>query len=153
MPSQSQPLRLCIKQSCEVGFYNVKAYVLHRDGYKCKSGQKGNHSKKLHVHHIQFKSNGGTDIPSNLITLCETCHDALHRGEFELKTRKTKTKPATEMGIIKSQLIKSDWDFAETFGYETKSRFYTKNILPKVTISKQQVKDQKKQYQQANFLA
>ncbi|KHD08119.1 HNH endonuclease [Candidatus Thiomargarita nelsonii] len=113
------------------GFYNVKAYVLHRDGYKCKSGQKGNHSKKLHVHHIQFKSNGGTDIPSNLITLCETCHDALHLGEFELKTRKTKTKHATEMGIIKSQLIKSDWDFAETFGYETKFKREQVLQLPK----------------------
>ena len=92
------------------GFYNTKAYVLHRDGYKCQSGIKCKHSKKLHVHHIQFSSKHGTDTPSNLITLCADCHGALHRGEFELKTKGSKTKPATEMGIIKSQL-KKIWDF------------------------------------------
>lgn len=113
------------------GYYNVKAYVLHRDGYKCISGQKADHSKKLHVHHIQFKSNGGTDTPSNLITLCETCHNDLHNGEFELKAKKSKTKHATEIGIIQSQLIKSDWDFKETFGYETKFKREEVLRLPK----------------------
>lgn len=100
-------------------FYNVKAYVLHRDGYKCKSGRKGKHSSKLHVHHIQFRSKGGTDAPSNLITLCESCHADLHAGKFELKVKKSRTKHATEIGIIKSRL-KQEWLFTETFGYETK---------------------------------
>ncbi|HIF9180985.1 TPA: RNA-guided endonuclease IscB [Photobacterium damselae] len=100
-------------------FYNVKAYVLHRDGYKCKSGHKGKHSSQLHVHHIQFRSNGGTDAPSNLITLCESCHADLHAGKFEFKTKKSRTKHATEIGIIKSRL-KQVWLFTETFGYETK---------------------------------
>lgn len=100
-------------------FYNVKAYVLHRDGYKCKSGRKGKHSSKLHVHHIQFRSNGGTDAPSNLITLCETCHADLHAGKFEFKAKKSRTKHATEIGIIKSRL-KQEWLFTETLGYETK---------------------------------
>ncbi len=88
-------------------FYTLKDYVLHRDNYKCQSKQKVKHSKKLHVDHINFKSNGGTNIPDNLITLCENCHKNLHDGKFELKTKKSKTKHATEIGIIKSQLKNS----------------------------------------------
>ena len=53
------------------GYYNKKSYVLHRDGYKCQSKQKNvKHSKKLNVHHIVFRENGGSDAPSNLITIC-----------------------------------------------------------------------------------
>jgi 5-methylcytosine-specific restriction endonuclease McrA len=52
-------------------FYNLKAFILHRDNYKCQSRQKVKHSDKLHVHHILFRSKGGTDTPDNLITLCE----------------------------------------------------------------------------------
>jgi len=100
------------------GFYNVKAYVLHRDNYQCQKcrTKKG----KLHVHHIIFKSNGGTDTPSNLITLCIDCHDKLHKGEFEIRGVRSKTKHATEIGIVKSQLKKQFGKFEETFGYETK---------------------------------
>ena len=100
-------------------YYNIKAYILDRDNYKCQSGQKVKHSKKLHIHHIQFKSHGGTNTPLNLITLCECCHSDLHDEKFELKAKKSKTKHATEMGIVKSQL-KKRWDFNETLGYETK---------------------------------
>ena len=55
-------------------FYNIKAYVLNRDNYKCQSGQKCKHSDILHVHHIKFRSQGGTNSPDNLITLCSNCH-------------------------------------------------------------------------------
>jgi len=99
-------------------FYNVKAYVLHRDGYqchKCKT-KKG----KMHVHHVVFRSNGGTDSPENLIVLCSDCHDKLHKGEFEIKGIRSKTKHATDVGIVKSQLEKQFGDFEETFGYQTK---------------------------------
>jgi len=102
------------------GFYNVKAYVLQRDGYRCQSGQKEPHVDALHVHHIVFRSKGGTDEPGNLITLCARCHDALHAGTFEISGKRSRTKHATEMGIIKSALKRSDWRFNETFGYVTK---------------------------------
>ena len=111
------------------GFYNVKAYVLYRDGFqcpKCKT-KKG----KLHVHHIVFRSNGGTDTPDNLITLCEECHTKIHRGEFTIKGVKSKTKHATEMGIIKSQLKKRFGGFEECFGYETKFKREQILQLPK----------------------
>jgi hypothetical protein len=102
-------------------FYNVKQYVLHRDDYKCQSGQKIKHSQTLHVHHKIFRSQGGTNAPGNLVVLCQTCHDALHAGEIALPPQKrSKTKHATEMGIIKSSLKKSGVVHRETFGYETK---------------------------------
>lgn len=100
------------------GFYNVKAYVLHRDGYQCQKCK--TNKGKLHVHHVTFRSNGGTDTPSNLITLCEDCHEKLHNGEFEIKGVKSKTKHATEVSIVKSQLKNQFGRFEETFGYETK---------------------------------
>lgn len=110
-------------------FYNVKAYVLHRDGYQCQKckTKKG----KLHVHHIVFRSNGGTNSPENLIVLCSTCHDRLHNGEFAIKGVKNKTKHANEIGIVKSQLKKQFDDFEETFGYETKFKREQILQLPK----------------------
>ena len=111
------------------GFYNVKAYVLHRDGYQCKKCK--TKKDKLHVHHVVFRSNGGTDTPSNLITLCEDCHDRLHNGEFEIKGIRSKTKHATEVGIVKSQIKKQFGDFEETYGYETKFKREQILQLPK----------------------
>ena len=105
-------------------FYNVKQYVLHRDDYKCQKCKKG--KQELHVHHIIFKSHGGTNSPDNLITLCSTCHDNLHASsDAELlskklsTTRRKKTLDATQVATIGS-FLKQEIDFTETFGYETK---------------------------------
>lgn len=107
------------RKGIQKGYYNVKAFVLDRDNYKCQSKQKIKHSEKLHVHHIVFRTNGGSDEPNNLITLCETCHNNLHAGKFEIKGKKSKTRHATQVSIVKSQLAKN-WSFIETFGYKTK---------------------------------
>ena len=107
------------QEGAQKGFYNVKAYVLDRDGYRCQSRQKVEHDKVLQVHHKVFRSQGGTDTPDNLVTLCRRCHEDLHAGIFALKARKSKTKQATEVGIVKAQL-KKRWQFEETYGYETK---------------------------------
>lgn len=111
------------------GFYNVKAYVLNRDNYQCQKCKDKN--VKLQIHHIIFRANNGTDTPDNLITLCEGCHDKLHLGEFIIKGIKSKTKHATEMGIIKSQLKKYFGEFEETYGYETKYKREQYLQLPK----------------------
>ena len=117
-------------------FYNVKAFVLARDNYKCQSGRKCC-SKKLHVHHIVFRSQGGTNTPSNLITLCEWCHEDLHADiEIGLKSvRRSRTKHATEVGIVKSQLEKALSGYKipieYTFGYLTKFKREQCLKLPK----------------------
>ena len=61
------------------GFQNLKQYVLKRDNYLCQSCKKKTKNNiQLHVHHIKFRSNGGTNTKNNLITLCEPCHNKLH---------------------------------------------------------------------------
>jgi hypothetical protein len=55
--------------------------VLWRDGYQC---QRCGSSDRLQAHHIQHKAHGGTNTPHNGITLCETCHKALHEGLWVL---------------------------------------------------------------------
>lgn len=103
-------------------YYNTKAFVLHRNNYKCQCCKGKSKDKRLHVHHIVWRKNGGSNHQDNLITVCRTCHDLIHKGKIELnlKGHKTKTKHATEISILKSQLKKKFGEFVETFGYETK---------------------------------
>ncbi|MCB9643817.1 MAG: HNH endonuclease [Myxococcales bacterium] len=95
-----------------------KAKVLRRTPFTLKL-LKVEHDKVLQVHHKVFRSQGGTETPDNLVTLCRRCHEDLHAGMFVLKARKSKTKQATEVGMVKAQL-KKRWEFEETYGYETK---------------------------------
>jgi 5-methylcytosine-specific restriction endonuclease McrA len=140
-PSVSKTQGWTYQEGQQKGFYNLKAYILSRDGYTCQQCKK-NKNLHLHVHHIVFRSQGGTDSPENLITLCEPCHEALHAGTLAdtihsklTKKIKSKTKHATEIGILKSQLIKcqksENWTFEQTFGYETKYQREVHLKLPK----------------------
>jgi hypothetical protein len=71
----------------QYGYYNVKEYVKFRDGHKCQNPNCPDHKKKtetkpvLHVHHIKYRSMGGTDAPDNLITLCAKCHSQKNHKE------------------------------------------------------------------------
>jgi hypothetical protein len=121
----SNPNVVNYQEGSQLGFYNVKAYVLSRDEYKCQKCKVKN--VKLHIHHIVFKSRGGTNTPSNLITLCEACHKKLHEGDFELSCKRSKTKHATEVGIVKSQMMQRFGGFEVAYGYETK--FKRENVL------------------------
>ncbi|MBM3191112.1 MAG: HNH endonuclease [Chlamydiae bacterium] len=106
-------------------FYNVKHYVLHRDHHTCQQCKKT--KLALHVHHIIFRSNGGSSSPDNLITLCKNCHETLHgSSQAELLSKKLftklKSKPtldATQVATIGS-FLKKEVVCEETFGYETK---------------------------------
>lgn len=55
------------------GYYDVRYYVFARDNYTCQVCKK-NKNKILHTHHIIYRSKGGSDKPSNLITTCTECH-------------------------------------------------------------------------------
>ena len=94
--------------------------ILHRDNYTCQCC--GKKHVRLEVHHIVFRSLGGSDDEKNLITLCEKCHKAIHDGILILtKTpKKLNLKYATHMSIIRSQLLKIYPDAIETFGFVTK---------------------------------
>ena len=105
------------------GYANTKAYVLFRDSYTCQSCKGKRKDTRLEVHHIIFRSNGGSDEAENLITLCRTCHTKVHDGSItlNLKGKKKETLAfATQMNSIRKQLLLNHPEAIETFGYVTK---------------------------------
>ncbi|AYF99812.1 RNA-guided endonuclease IscB [Lactococcus allomyrinae] len=123
----------------QLGFANVREYVLARDHHKCQhckaDGLKG---IKLHVRHLVSRKVGG-NRPDNLIILCENCHAAYHRGEFELKKAPKGYAPASAMSIMRStlldRLINEFGDKVETtFGYLVKEARLTID-LPKTSMT------------------
>lgn len=106
------------------GFENTKAMVLNRDNYICQYCNGKRKDSKLEVHHIVYRSQNGSDEESNLITLCHTCHKALHDGKINPKfvgKNKGVLKYATQMNSIRCQLLKHYPNAIETFGYITKA--------------------------------
>lgn len=122
------------QQGEQLDFFNVREYVLFRDNHTCQHCKGKSKDKVLNVHHIESRKTGG-DSPNNLITLCETCHKAYHRGEFKLNVKRGRSfRDVAFMGIMR-------WSFYEklkniypnvsmTFGYITKNTRITNN-LPK----------------------
>ena len=122
------------QQGEQFGFWNVREYVLWRDGHVCQHCHGKSKDPVLNVHHLESRKTGG-DAPSNLITLCETCHKAYHRGKFELKIKRGKPlRDAAFMGIMRwvvyKMLKKEHHNVSMTFGYITKNTRITNN-LPK----------------------
>jgi RRXRR protein/HNH endonuclease len=62
---------------------NLRIACLMRDGYTCQ--QCGKRGVRLQAHHLAFRQHGGKDTLSNLLTLCEACHQRLHQGKITLK--------------------------------------------------------------------
>lgn len=121
------------QQGEQMNFWNVREYVLFRDNHQCH-GKKGCKNKILNVHHVESRKTGGSS-PSNLITLCEECHDDYHKGKLELNLRRGKKfKDATFMGIMRwsfyNKLKKLYPVVSLTYGYITKNTRITNN-LPK----------------------
>src|SRR5574344_857967 len=122
------------QQGEQLGFWNCREYVFFRDGYTCQCCKGKSKDKILNVHHLESRKTGG-DAPNNLITLCETCHKAYHRGKFELKIKRGKPlRDAAFMGIMRwvfyKRLKKEHTNVSMTFGYITKNTRITNN-LPK----------------------
>lgn len=112
----------------QLGFYNVREYVLFRDGYKCRCCKGKSHDMILKVHHIESRKTGG-NAPNNLVTLCCTCHEKYHQGEIALPkniARGSSYRDASCMNIIGMSLCiqlqtKYGRDMVSfTFGYVTK---------------------------------
>ena len=116
------------------GFENIKSYVLFRDNYTCQHCKGKSKDSKLHVHHIIFRGQGGSDNVDNLICLCKTCHDKLHKNQIKLNTKGLKKihKDSTFMNIMKNTLInrlKLRYENLEiTYGYITKQNRYDNSI-------------------------
>ena len=109
----------------QMGFWNVREYVLARDGHKCQHCHGKSKDPILNVHHLESRKTGG-NAPNNLITLCETCHKDYHRGKFELKIKRGKSlRDAAVMNIMRWAVYeRARQEFENvhlTYGYVTKN--------------------------------
>lgn len=112
------------QQGEQLGFWNVREYVLARDGHVCQHCHGKSKDKILNVHHLESRKTGG-NAPNNLITLCETCHKAYHAGKIELKVmRGTALRDAAAMNIMRwavyNALNEQYSNVHLTYGYKTK---------------------------------
>ena len=92
----------------QLGFWNVREYVLFRDGHRCQCCKGKSGDSVLNVHHIESRKTGG-NAPNNLVTLCETCHKKYHKGEIRLPAsikRGSSYKDAAFMGIIRKEVYR-----------------------------------------------
>ena len=111
------------------GFYNVREYVLWRDGHVCQNCKGKSGDVILEAHHIIHREDGGSDRPENLITLCDTCHTSYHKGKIQLKIKKPSAgfNSPTKMNILKDRLMNllenmfGVKNVSKTYGYITKS--------------------------------
>ena len=124
------------QQGKQLNFWNVREYVLFRDGHTCQCCKGKSKDKILNVHHIESRKTGG-DSPDNLITLCETCHKGYHNGTLKLpKTirRGMSFRDATFMGVMRwafyNKLKELYPNVKMTYGYITKNT-RIENDLPK----------------------
>ena len=111
----------------QIGFWNVREYVLFRDGHTCRCCHGKSGDRILNVHHIESRKTGG-DAPNNLVTLCGTCHKNYHEGRIILPEgirRGMKFDDAAFMNILRwniYQRLKAIYpDVKQTYGYLTKN--------------------------------
>ena len=106
--------------------WNVREYVLARDGHVCQHCHGKSKDKVLEVHHIESRKTGG-DAPNNQIALCRTCHEDYHAGKIKLNVRRGQSfRDAAAMNIMRWAVynaLKGQYaDVGLTYGYITKCR-------------------------------
>jgi hypothetical protein len=108
-------------------FWNLREYILHRDNHKCQNPDCNNKSKDkiLEVHHIGFWKKDRTNRPSNLITLCDKCHNPKNHKEGNFlwgwKPKLKSFKEATFMSVVRWKLVNS-LNCEHAYGFDTKSK-------------------------------
>lgn len=114
------------QQGDQLGFWNVREYVLSRDGHICQHCRGRSRDLILNIHHFESRKTGG-DAPNNLITFCETCHKAYHAGKIKLKVQRGRSfRSEAFMGIMRWTLLDyvrkahPELLVKNTYGYLTK---------------------------------
>lgn len=117
------------------GFSSVRDFVLDRDKHECQNPDCKHKSNILVIHHIKYRSQGGTDKPSNLITLCTDCHTSSNHqqgsflwewciGNLPLSIKKQQKKDysaATTMNVV-SSAFNYNKNVSFTYGSVTKRK-------------------------------
>lgn len=114
------------QQGEQFDFWNTREYVLFRDNHTCQHCHGKSKDNILNVHHLESRQTGGNS-PDNLITLCETCHKAYHKGEIQLKAKRSNKslRDAAVMSIMRwavyNRAKEEFGDVRLTYGYITKN--------------------------------
>lgn len=74
----------------------LRKTVLKRDGNRCRACGR----KASEIHHILFRSLGGKDEASNLLALCDSCHQSAHGHVLKLRWSNDRNRAAS---------VKFDW--------------------------------------------
>ena len=117
------------QQGEQLGFWNVREYVLFREGHVCQACKGRSKDLILNVHHIESRKTGG-DAPGNLITLCEACHKAYHAGKLKQFSprRGASFRAETFMGLMRWTVLNRlrerhpELPVTNTYGYLTKHK-------------------------------
>ena len=125
------------QQGEQMGFWNVREYVLFRDNHECQHCHGQTKDPILNVHHLESRKTG-ENSPSNLTTLCETCHKEYHakikagkiKGpkDFKLPEQAESYRDAAFMGIMRSTLLERlkkanpNIEVVNSYGYLTKNK-------------------------------
>jgi 5-methylcytosine-specific restriction endonuclease McrA len=115
------------QQGEQAAFWNIREYILHRDGHECQNPDCKNKAKNpvLEVHHLGYWKADRSDRPGNLITLCVRCHRAenhkqggfLHGWQPRVKS----FKPETFMSTVRWRMVNAA-QAEHTYGYRTKQK-------------------------------
>lgn len=70
----------------------IRQQVLDRDNSQCVvCGTSGDN--RLHLHHVIYRSQGGTHTVDNLATVCHRDHDRIHAGDISIVLIQTAVGP------------------------------------------------------------
>lgn len=138
------------QQGDKYGYESAKAYVRIRDKHICKNPnckhidpenpEQPYYEKNVQTrtHHIIYRSKGGTDTVTNLITICVDCHTQENHQEggflYKWMVKKKKTgdyKGATQANLISAMIItynKNNWDNRYPITYGSITNFKRKTL-------------------------
>ncbi len=117
----------------QLGFWNIREYILFRDKHKCQYCKGKSKDKVLNVHHIRSRKIYG-DRPNNLIALCRTCHNKIHNEGLEnhFSPKDNGFKDESQMTIMRWFIynkIKNSFPSVKlTYGYLTKNTRINNNL-------------------------
>ena len=122
----------------QLGFSNIREYVLARDNHICQHCKGKSKDSILEVHHIETRKVGG-NAPNNLVTVCRTCHQRHHdkNDSFTFKFKRGQVfRDASAVSQMRKIVFKElkiifpDIPIYNTYGYITKYNRIN-NKLPK----------------------
>ena len=133
------------QQGERYGIETLRSAVLARDDYTCQSC--GSRKGPFSIHHVVYRSEGGTNRMSNLVTVCTKCHTpANHRVGGKLwRLKETwhvpSFKGATFMTMVRWQMYEELKESFPNVSFHLTYGARTKEIRRLLNIAKSHIND------------